>query len=229
MGVQTPRVEVLRSADPSGPIVVRAHAGAAPIVGTPPAPAAPRPPIGWLAAVAGCSLVAFVLGVVVTAMGVVRVPVLEATPSTPSTASPPAASTTEGELPSPSAALDASAEPAIDPSAEPAIEASAAPSADPSAPASAQPDASAKAELDPKSLPPGQGILLVRSTIDAGVYSGRTLLGKTGEKLIVRCGTRFLRLGSVPLNRWFAPGKAVAIKCRGLTSIGLLPEWRKGR
>jgi hypothetical protein len=79
----------------------------------------------------------------------------------------------------------------------------------------------AKAALE---LPQSFGFLIVRSRAEAGVYTGSVRLGMTNERIRLRCGSRYVRLGTVPLKRWLERGKPISVNCRGVAIITLQPQ-----
>jgi len=68
------------------------------------------------------------------------------------------------------------------------------------------------------------GYLIVRSRVEAGVYTGAVRLGKTNERIRIRCGSRYVRLGTIPLKRWLERGKAISVSCQGVAIITLQPQ-----
>lgn len=129
-----------------------------------------------------------------------------------------------------SAALAATAAPAPEPSATasataaPAPEPSAAPSTPPSeAPASAATAPSTEGALEPDatalaSLEHGAGFLYVASPLATNVYVYGNLLGPTNQRLVSKCGPRFLRLGTAP-GAWQGEGFVQIVKCGGFTRV----------
>jgi hypothetical protein len=75
---------------------------------------------------------------------------------------------------------------------------------------------------DGSSLPAYLGYLLVGTPEPrAHVYVGGEPTGRAGKKLVVRCGLVHVRLGTLPLEIWFGPGRAVPVACRGVTSVNM--------
>jgi hypothetical protein len=73
----------------------------------------------------------------------------------------------------------------------------------------------------------GLGYLTVHSTSPyAGVYLGSRKYGRIDQKLLVRCGERFLAIG---LGRhgngkdpvWLAPGKTIEVPCGGSLDVSM--------
>jgi DNA-binding response OmpR family regulator len=130
--------------------------------------------------------------------------------------------------PEPSANASAAAEPSAAPSATvaaaPAPEPSAAPAALPSeAPASAATAPPAEGALEPDatalaSLEHGAGFLYVASPLATNVYVYGNLLGPTNQRLVSKCGPRFLRLGTTP-GAWQGEGFVQIVKCGGFTRV----------
>jgi hypothetical protein len=164
----------------------------------------------WIAAVAVTAVASFVLGVLV-ASGGLRIrfaqeePAPAATPAVaaqppPSPSAAPAAPTAEAPHPAPALVPKAAEQPA-------------------------EADPGATVEADGSDLPPYRGYLLITSPYkDAYVYVGGKPLGIVGELLDVPCGLRHVRLGTVPLKRWYGQGEPVQVACQELTRFDFRPK-----
>jgi hypothetical protein len=95
-----------------------------------------------------------------------------------------------------------------------------------------EPKLVAAAASTPKAPPPpkGFGYLTVHSSIGyAFVYVQLIRYGHVERRLTVRCGKRFVSLGSPrptggePI--WFAPSKTVDVPCGGSLEITMMPKW----
>jgi hypothetical protein len=93
------------------------------------------------------------------------------------------------------------------------------PSVPPSVPSSAvgSDDAVALA-----SLPKGQGFLFVASPLATNVYVYGLLAGVTNERIMTKCGPRFLRLGTKP-GAWQTEGVVEIVKCGASTRVEMAP------
>jgi hypothetical protein len=76
----------------------------------------------------------------------------------------------------------------------------------------------------------GLGFLTVHSTSPyAGVYLGSRKYGRIEQKLLVRCGERFVAIG-LPRHGngkdpvWLAPGKAIDVPCGGSLDVSMNPR-----
>ncbi len=67
-----------------------------------------------------------------------------------------------------------------------------------------------------------QGVLVVRSSIDADVFVNGVRAGATNTPLVARCGLRNVR-AATPHRAWIAPSQVVRIACRGVTEITTEP------
>jgi hypothetical protein len=184
------------------------------------APTQPGLSLRLVATIAICSVVSFAAGLFFAQLPVdVRVSGVDS-PTTEASASPTAAPATAA--PAATAAQATATAAPVDQRAAPRASASAVASAAAPAPAatSDRPDP----EDDGSRLPESHGYLLVRTqTEDAHVYINGMPLGRAGEKLISRCGVLNVRLGTVPLTRWFGRGRAVPIACQGVTAVTIVP------
>jgi hypothetical protein len=77
-----------------------------------------------------------------------------------------------------------------------------------------------------------QGYLTVCSNRDLDVYATGVHLGKTNQKLLARCGLKFVRLGEGAPPDWKSKGHTVYVACRGPTRVqidadegDLRPPW----
>jgi hypothetical protein len=95
-------------------------------------------------------------------------------------------------------------------------------------PSSAAPLASAVTEPggDGSELEWSHGYLVVKSSADATVYATAVRAGPTNRKLKVRCGLRWVRLGSEPGPVWISPGKTVNVACQSVTHVEIEPTAR---
>jgi serine/threonine-protein kinase len=78
--------------------------------------------------------------------------------------------------------------------------------------------------------PKGFGFLTVHSSIGyAWVYVQLYRYGHVDRRLTVRCGKRFLSLGTPKPNggepTWFAPSRTVDIPCGGAVEVTMMPKW----
>ena len=92
--------------------------------------------------------------------------------------------------------------------------------------ASAEPQSAGilQPEIDPASLLPAEGLLVVDAPEPADVYLNGKLLGETGATLRAPCGPRFMRLAvhatpPAPLGQWITRGESVGVACRALTRV----------
>jgi hypothetical protein len=76
-----------------------------------------------------------------------------------------------------------------------------------------EPDA---AEL--ATLQHGFGFLYVASPLTTNVYAYGLLAGTTNQRIVSKCGPRFLRLGTAP-GVWQGEGGVQIVKCGGFTRI----------
>ena len=161
-----------------------------------------------------------------TAVVAITVPValLLARPSEPQIApphgaAPPASELVAARVPASSAASQPAAPSPSPtrPSAQGAPVSSAEPPADNGAAGVA-----AAGDDDGRDLPEREGYLVVQvvpaAESQAHVYLGNVPVGPAGTRLRVPCGINHLRLGTYPEHRWLAEGRALAIKCRGVTT-----------
>src|SRR5262249_40638844 len=77
------------------------------------------------------------------------------------------------------------------------------------------------AELDSAAvaaLSPGQGYLYVASSLSTNVYLYGILAGTTNQRIITKCGPRFIRLGR-ELGKWQTEGLVQIVKCGALTRV----------
>jgi DNA-binding response OmpR family regulator len=126
----------------------------------------------------------------------------------------------ESAAPSASAGSNAPTETAPAPSAPEAPAPAAAPAAQapPAVPASAdEPDQAALAALEK-----GTGFLVVASSLQTNVYLYGILAGQTNQRLVSKCGPRFIRLGTAP-GAWQTQGSVTVVKCGGFTRVQLNP------
>jgi len=125
-------------------------------------------------------------------------------PSEP-VAAPPETATAVPAKPEASAAEQATA------SAAPGAPATApAPQGEPSG---AEVDSAALAALSP-----GQGYLYVASPLSTNVYLYGILAGTTNQRIVTKCGPRFIRLGT-ELGKWQTEGLVQIVKCGALTRV----------
>jgi len=68
------------------------------------------------------------------------------------------------------------------------------------------------------SLEHGAGFLYVASPLATNVYVYGNLLGPTNQRLVSKCGPRFLRLGTAP-GAWQGEGFVQIVKCGGFTRV----------
>ena len=71
-------------------------------------------------------------------------------------------------------------------------------------------------------IPRGQGYLFVASSLATNVYVYGNLAGTTNERILTKCGPRFLRLGTAP-GAWQGEGSVQMVKCGGFTRIVMGP------
>jgi hypothetical protein len=142
-------------------------------------------------------------------------------PSAAGTADEPIAPSTSAGSEAPSAAPIASAAeaPATPPVAKaPATAEASAHQAPPPPPASGdEPDEAALATLEK-----GTGFLLVVSPLQTNVYLYGILAGQTNQRLVSKCGPRFIRLGTAP-GAWQTQGSVSVVKCGGFTRVQMNP------
>jgi hypothetical protein len=132
---------------------------------------------------------------------------------------PPALAPAPREPRAPAASADPAPAPAPVPSPSPA----------PSAPTSAPPPSASSAPptddgRDGSELNWNQGYLLVDSSGSFDVYATGVKLGSTNQKLLSRCGLRFVRLGENEPPRWKSAGQTVDVKCQAVTRVAIEPE-----
>jgi hypothetical protein len=80
-------------------------------------------------------------------------------------------------------------------------------------------------------LPRDMGHLVVVTDLsadDAGVYVFGDYVGRTNERLVVRCGRVFVRLGTrpprgAPGRRWLSPGHTTQVVCGAVTIVTIEP------
>jgi hypothetical protein len=137
------------------------------------------------------------------------------------------ASVTPTPMPSPTAVRpSASASVAVSaPPPEP--EPSAASSALPSAAPALVPSASAAPAAEVVSSAAGsllsfQGALTVVSSVDADVVLQGQTVGRTNQRLVVRCGPKNVRLRDAT-GKWLTPGQPMRVACMQETSLTLQP------
>jgi hypothetical protein len=160
---------------------------------------------------------------------------------------PPAPETTAPVatgLPAPMAPVPRVTARAVEPSAPPASAGSGAPSAAasaaapvapaPEAPASAEVPSTTAAQAPPPSsgevpddaalaaLEKGTGFLFVASPLQTNVYLYGILAGQTNQRLVSKCGPRFIRLGTAP-GAWQSQGSVSVVKCGGFTRVQMNP------
>ncbi len=96
--------------------------------------------------------------------------------------------------------------------------AAAPPTAAPSAATSASPAASVAEADDPAALPEDYGYLIVEPASEGvGVYETGKYVGPTGSRIRMKCGTRFIRLGTHPFGSWLGDGRGVNVACRAVS------------
>lgn len=155
------------------------------------------------------------------------VPAVKDSASAGTLTAPPVVTVAESAsaAPAPSAPPSESAVPAASASAAPATSASAPPAVS----ASAEPAVKPPPDGDGSALAPGKGYLIVTSAKPAGVFLTGVFVGRTGEKIEVECGAKFLRLGVAPADgaarpaevTWISEGKSAAVGCMKTTNITL--------
>ncbi len=136
-------------------------------------------------------------------------------PSSNASAAPAVASAAPSVTATASAApsVTATASAAPEPSAAPSSEAPATAATAPSTEGALEPDATALASLEH-----GAGFLYVASPLATNVYVYGNLLGPTNQRLVSKCGPRFLRLGTAP-GAWQGEGFVQIVKCGGFTRV----------
>ncbi|MBW2455715.1 MAG: protein kinase [Deltaproteobacteria bacterium] len=222
---RTPAVKPARAGKPAGAEqVIRVDVANLPgrlPPGAVAAPGAPKPPpsdgqwrlpIRWLAVVAITALASFILGLLVSSGVEVSVTSGDGTtqPSAPPNPASPTAPTAPGS---------------VAPTPTPTATETTAPSAEPEK-ADAGDDSSSQSgdDVDPSTLPPNRGYLWVESSQQDGeVYMKGVHAGSVGKANVVPCGTGFVRLGTVPLTKWYGPGQVVTVPCQGITKLTLEP------
>jgi hypothetical protein len=112
----------------------------------------------------------------------------------------------------PSAAAPAALESQVPTQAPAPPAGTAAPPATPPASADA-PDEAALASLEK-----GTGFLYVASSLQTNVYVYGIAAGQTNQRLVSKCGPRFIRLGTAP-GAWQGPGSVSIVKCGGFTRV----------
>jgi hypothetical protein len=134
--------------------------------------------------------------------------------SVPPSAVDPAAPTSSSGSESPTETNPAASAPVAAVSAE--VPASApAPSAPPTS--ADEPDEAALATLEK-----GTGFLVVASSLQTNVYLYGILAGQTNQRLVSKCGPRFIRLGTSP-GVWQTQGSVSVVKCGGFTRVQMNP------
>ncbi len=140
----------------------------------------------------------------------------------PSTSTPAA-------MPSPSSKIASSAVLSAEPSAvasvaaEPSSASSALPSAAPSVPsASASPTPEVGSSAAASALLSFQGALTVVSSVDADVVLQGQTVGRTNQRLVVRCGPKNVRLRDAT-GKWLTPGEPARVACMQETKLTLQP------
>lgn len=183
-----------------------------------------------------------VFGVAAGVLSFLAVPMIrnkiapEQPPTTPPTAAPSATApapvaTATGAQPT---AVDTNAAPETSATAAPGPAVSAAPEREvpPAAvapsPSGAPPSATAETSADTPdesalaSLEKGTGFLYVASPLQTNVYVYGILAGQTNQRLVSKCGPRFIRLGTAP-GAWQSAGSVSIVKCGGFTRIQMAP------
>jgi hypothetical protein len=118
--------------------------------------------------------------------------------------------------PAPSAAAPASAEPTAPAlAAAPSVSGTPLPTTPPAS--GDEPDESALASLEK-----GTGFLYVVSPLQTNVYVYGILAGQTNQRLVSKCGPRFIRLGTTP-GAWQSQGSVSIVKCGGFTRVQMTP------
>ncbi len=69
-----------------------------------------------------------------------------------------------------------------------------------------------------------QGYLVVNSSASVDVYATGVHTGKANQKNIVKCGLRWVRLGTEPGPVWVSEGRTVDVKCQSVTLVNLEPN-----
>jgi DNA-binding response OmpR family regulator len=69
-----------------------------------------------------------------------------------------------------------------------------------------------------------QGYLVVNASTSVDVYATGVYAGKTNQKNIVKCGLRWVRLGTQPGPVWVSEGRTVNVKCQSVTLVNLEPN-----
>ena len=64
----------------------------------------------------------------------------------------------------------------------------------------------------------------MKSSTGAGVYAQGIRVGPTNQKVAIRCGLRWIRLGTEPGPTWVSAGRTVSVRCRATTEITIQPE-----
>jgi hypothetical protein len=73
-----------------------------------------------------------------------------------------------------------------------------------------------------QSLEKGTGFLFVSSPLQTNVYLYGILAGPTNQRLVSKCGPRFIRLGTAP-GAWQSDGVVAIVKCGGFTRVQIAP------
>jgi serine/threonine protein kinase len=179
-------------------------------------PPPPPSPTKWVAAIVGCSLGAFFLGLMVAGGTGMQVSFGERAAAGPPPA-PPAQPAPAKAAPEVESVPQLAPPPAAAPEAGSHAETRAEPPAEPSADAP-------RSDVDPSRVGYAEGVLVVTSPRqDATVYVNGAPVGKVGEALRVACGLKFLRLGTQPPPQWLGRGRPTKIGCRELTRVQILP------
>jgi DNA-binding response OmpR family regulator len=185
-----------------------------------------------------------VIGIGAGALAFFAVPFIRNAVSPPA----PEASATRAAtaLPAPMAPVPRVTARAVEPSAPSASAGSEAPSAaapaDTAAPAASAPAAPASAEVPSAAAAPspppssgeepddaalatlekGTGFLFVASPLQTNVYLYGILAGQTNQRIVSKCGPRFIRLGTAP-GAWQTQGSVSIVKCGGFTRVHMNP------
>ena len=127
---------------------------------------------------------------------------------------------------SPAASVAVESEPSVsdasttDPTPE--ASSSAAPSSS-TAQTSATPGASSDALIDVSKLLSYEAYLTVSSSVDAEVFVQGVLAGRTNARLLVRCGTRNVRLRKDG-GTWLTKGEAMKVPCMKAATVNVEPQ-----
>ena len=178
-------------------------------------------PVKWIIAVAASAIVSFVLGLMLASSGM-EITFRGDAPPPPTTPEPAAASaptaapvTTAVESVKPAPVPPAAPPAAPEPTAEPEIE--------------EPPVIANRLEVrnsdEAAELAAHKAHLIVHSAIaNAHVYVHGTPVGGLDQPLVVDCGQKFVRLGTVPPATWLEPGQSITIPCRAEGEITIQPR-----